>query len=292
MRKYNGFHIQKEDISAFKGLEKETFFAPRCSYDMLPLDISVLGITNPDPDYYIKRDQSRCFILEYVVSGRGYLTVNGKGYELKANDVYLIHPGDECEYYADKDEPYKKYWINFRSYFFADFLNAYDLGKPRVFVDLDIKDSFERLFELESLSDSNDDLCIPASEILYSVAFRIAAHVRKTKASSSLAAQVKYHLQHAIDRPVDLYSLEKKFYRTRSDIIKQFKKAYGITPYAYLMNLRIQAAKNLLTSTDKTAREIAEYLRFSSEYHFSNFFKSKTGTSPREYRKNALKHEK
>ena len=137
-----------------------------------------------------------------------------------------------------------------------------------------------------------DDLCIPASEILYSVAFRIAAHVRKTKASSSLAAQVKYHLQHAIDRPVDLYSLEKKFYRTRSDIIKQFKKAYGITPYAYLMNLRIQAAKNLLTSTDKTAREIAEYLRFSSEYHFSNFFKSKTGTSPREYRKNALKHEK
>ena len=291
MKKYKEFHIQKEDISKFNGLERETFFSPRYSYDMLPLDISVLGITNPDPDYYIKRDQSRCFILEYIASGRGYLTVNGESYALKENDVYLIHPGDECEYYADKDEPYKKYWINFRSYFFADFLNAYDIGKPRVFNDLNLEDTFNKLFALEKISDSNDDLYIAASEILYSAAFKLAAHVKKTRASSSLAAQVKYHLQHSIDIPVDLDSLEKRFYRTKSDIIKQFKKAYGITPYAYLMNLRIQAAKNLLTSTDKTAKEIAEYLCFSSEYHFSNFFKSKTGSSPREYKNKSLKHE-
>ena len=290
MRKYKEFKIQKEDISKFDGLEREMFFTPKISYDMLPLDISVLGITNPDPSYYIKRDQSRCFILEYIVSGRGYLTVNGESYTLKANDAYLIHPGDECEYYADKNEPYKKYWINFRSYFFADFLNAYDLGKPRVFFDLDLSDTFNKLFELENISLSNDELYIPASEILYAAAFKIAAHEKRTKASSSLAAQVKYKLQHSIDIPVDLDALEKQFYRTKSDIIKQFKKAYGITPYAYLMNLRIQAAKNLLKSTDKTAKEIAEYLCFSSEYHFSNFFKSKTGESPREYRKTTAKH--
>ena len=288
MRKYEEYNIRKEDISEFKGLAKETFFSPIHSYDMLPLDVSIMGITNPDADYYIKRDSSRCFILEYVVSGRGYLNVNGESYTLEANDVYLIHPGDKCEYYADKNEPYKKYWVNFRSYFFAEFLNAYDLKNPRVFKGLNLEEVFQKLFALEKAADTNDDLHLYASEILYSAAFKMALHARKTNTASSLAAQVRYELQHMIDLPVTLEVLEEKLYRTKSDIIKQFKKAYGITPYAYLMNLRIQAAKNLLTSTKKTAKEIAEYLCFSSEYHFSNFFKGKVGVSPREFRKSSL----
>ena len=285
MEKYHQYNIKKEDISEFRGLGKETFFAPRYSYDMLPLDISVFGITNPDPDYYIKRESSRCFVLEYIVSGRGYLIINGENHTLSAGDAYLIHPGDKCEYYSDKNEPYKKYWCNFRSFFFVDFLTAYSLKEPRVFHGLNLEDTFKKLFALEKLSDTNDDLHLPASEILYSAAFKIAMHVKKERVASSLAAQVKTTLQHSIDIPITLELLEEKFFRTKSDIIKQFKKAYGITPYAYLMQLRIQAAKNLLTSTKKSAKEIAEYLCFSSEYHFSNFFKSKAGVSPREYRK-------
>ena len=105
MQKYKEYNIRKEDISEFKGLGKELFFAPRFSYDILPLDISVMGITNPDPNYYIKRNSSRCFILEYIHSGRGYLHVNGTSYSLSAGDAYLIHPGDECEYYSDKNDP-------------------------------------------------------------------------------------------------------------------------------------------------------------------------------------------
>lgn len=291
MRKYEQYNIRKEDIAEFNGLSKETFFCPRYSYDMLPLDVSIMGITNPDPDYYIRRESSRCFILEYILSGVGYLKVNGQDYTLRAGDAYLIHPGDKCEYYADKDEPYKKYWINFRSYFFTDFLKAYELGEPRVFHGLNLEKTFEKLFVLENISDSNDDLYLPASELLYSAAFQIAMHVKKVKASSSLAAQIKHELQHSIGVSITLEALEKKFYRTKSDIIKQFKKAYGITPYAYLMSLRIQAAKNLLGNSQKSAKEIADYLCFSSEYHFSNFFKSKTGISPREYRKNTLKRD-
>ena len=223
-----------------------------------------------------------------MVFGCGYLNVNGEHYTLGANDVYLIHPGDRCEYYSDKDAPYKKYWINFRSYFFAEFLKTYKLGEQRVFRDIDISESFKKIFELEQLADS-EDLCLYASAILYDIAFKLGIHVKKTNIASPIAARVKFELEHSINIPVTLEYLEKKFYRTKSDIIKQFKKAYGITPYAYLIRLRIQAAKNLLGNSKKTSKEIAEYLCFSSEYHFSNVFKSKIGISPREYRKNALR---
>ncbi|MBQ3017115.1 MAG: AraC family transcriptional regulator [Clostridia bacterium] len=286
MEKYEEYSsIRKEDISDFRGLKKERFFTPRISSDIHPLEVSKVGITNPDPDYYIKRSQSRCFVLEYVVSGRGHLKVNGEKYVLGANDVYLIHPGDKCEYYSDKKHPYQKYWINFRSYFFADFLKTYKLGQQRVFRNIDISEDFKRLFALEQIADS-DDLCLYASAILYEIAFKLGIHVKEKNTVSSIAARVKSELEHSIDVPVALESLEKKFYRTKSDIIKQFKKAYGTTPHAYLLSLRVQAAKNLLANTKKTTKEIAEYLCYSSEYHFSNMFKSKVGVSPKEYRKN------
>ena len=287
MNKYEEYSsIKKEDISNFRGLKKERFFTPKISSNIFPLEVSKVGITNPDPDYYIKRAQSRCFILEYVVSGCGYLKVNGERYILGANDVYLIHPGDKCEYYSDKNNPYQKYWINFRSYFFAEFLKTYKLGQHRVFRNTDISEDFKKIFALEQLADS-EDLCLYASAILYEIAFKLGVHVKETNAASSIAARVKFELEHSIDVPVTLEFLEKKFYRTKSDIIKQFKKAYGTTPHAYLMSLRVQAAKNLLANTKKTTKEIAEYLCYSSEYHFSNMFKSKVGVSPKEYRKSA-----
>lgn len=285
MNKYEEYDsIRKEDISDFRGLKKELFFTPKISSDIFPLEVSKVGITNPDPDYYIKREQSRCFIIEYVVSGCGHLKVNDETYTLGANDVYLIHPGDKCEYYSDKRDPYQKYWINFRSYFFAEFLKTYRLEQQRVFRNIDISGEFKRIFALEQLADS-EDLCLYASSIIYEIAFKLGINVKKTNAASSIAARVKFELEHSIDTPVTLELLEKRFYRTKSDIIKQFKKAYGTTPHAYLTSLRIQAAKNLLANTKKTIKEIAEYLCFSSEYHFSNTFKSKVGVSPKEYRK-------
>ena len=56
------------------------------------------------------------------------------------------------------------------------------------------------------------------------------------------------------------------------------------------MKSYVEIIRDLREDHDKTQKEIAEYLCFSSEYHFSNFFKSKTGISPRAYRKETDLH--
>ena len=101
----------------------------------------------------------------------------------------------------------------------------------------------------------------------------------------NLAAHIKNYLQYGFNEDITMQMLEKHFYRSKSQLTKIFKKAYNTTPYAYLIDYRIELAKNLLKTTKKPINEIAEYLRFSSEYHFSGAFKKKTGVSPREYRK-------
>ena len=56
----------------------------------------------------------------------------------------------------------------------------------------------------------------------------------------------------------------------------------------YYMKLKIEAASALLTCTDLSVKEIAAKLSFSSEFHFSKQFKSKTGLAPIYYRRNYI----
>ena len=291
MEKYKDFtYIQKQHITEFHGLEKEISFSPYKEVQQLPLRISKFGITYPDADYYIKREPSPCFIMEYIVSGHGYLEINDEKYRLNPGDVYIIHPGDYCSYYADKDDPYQKCWVNFMAeFFFTELIKAYDIN-DRVIRGMDLSGFFEELFKLEDLYLSNEELYIPASKLIFS-AFMDIAHHKETDVRSTdraLAYKVRVLLYRSITSRITIDDIAKKLFRSKNDIIRQFKKQYNTTPHNYLIDLRIAKAKNLLVNSKKTVVEIANYLCFSSEFHFSNTFKKKVGASPSEFRREMM----
>ena len=77
------------------------------------LNIELMGITYADTSYHIsRRSQWDMYVFEYVVSGVGYINCNQKKYTVKSGDAYIIKSFTEHEYYADKQEPYQKIWIN------------------------------------------------------------------------------------------------------------------------------------------------------------------------------------
>lgn len=287
MKKYKDFDcIQKQHISEFRGLENEITFSPYFEIENIPLRISRFGITYPNENYYIKREPSPCFIIEYVVSGYGYLEINEEKYKIGPGDAYIIHPGDFCTYYSDKSEPYKKYWINFAcGFFFTEVLKAYDIN-DRVIRGMDLSGFFEELFGLEEKYITNDELCIPISKLVFSVIMDIALYKKNNiTLTENLACKVKLLLDNSTTSRITIDDIAKKCFRSKNDITRQFKKKYNTTPHNYLLDLRIGKAKNLLVNSKKTLAEIANHLCFSSEYHFSKIFKKKVGISPGEFRK-------
>ena len=64
---------------------------------------------------------------------------------------------------------------------------------------------------------------------------------------------------------------------------KLFRDHMGMTPKQYIIKLRLQKAKQLLTDTKQTITEISEACGFTSVYHFSREFKQKTDISPTQY---------
>ncbi len=69
-----------------------------------------------------------------------------------------------------------------------------------------------------------------------------------------------------------------------SQICKIFVQEIGVTPQSYWNTRRLHAAKMELSNTDRSIKEIAFSLGFSSPEHFARWFAKIVGTSPREYR--------
>ena len=73
---------------------------------------------------------------------------------------------------------------------------------------------------------------------------------------------------------------------------KTFKAYTGIAPGQYLIQLKIEKAKMLLSDRSKSVKEIAYNLNFDSSFYFSKLFKEKTGLPPEKYRRKMFPQEK
>ena len=65
---------------------------------------------------------------------------------------------------------------------------------------------------------------------------------------------------------------------------RTFKELTGFAPYQYHLQLRIDRAKQLLSKTELSIKEIAALLKFDNSCHFSKMFKRYAGTSPTDWR--------
>ncbi|MGC1528699.1 MAG: AraC family transcriptional regulator, partial [Phormidesmis sp.] len=63
-----------------------------------------------------------------------------------------------------------------------------------------------------------------------------------------------------------------------------FKQSLGISPYQYLIQQRVECAKQLLKTTDRLITDIALTCGFNSHSHLSKQFRQLTGMTPKAYR--------
>lgn len=65
-----------------------------------------------------------------------------------------------------------------------------------------------------------------------------------------------------------------------------FNKEVGITLSEYIQNKRIEESKHLLSSSNHSILDIATWLGFHDQSHFTRIFKKMTGTTPKKFRDN------
>lgn len=249
-----------------------------------PIRIESIGITHPNKKYFIERQHSDYFVLEYISFGKGYIICDDKKYTVEENDVYLIHLGSKHRYGADPHEPYEKIWVNFFGGIFTDIISAYGLSGRVVFKNTSCKELFEELLDLAVKYNDNEEVYLKASEIIFKIILKLVENSEKQNISP-IAIKTKETLDQLVYRKVTMQDVYDEIHLSKSQISREFKKYYGTTPYQYLLNRRIAIAQNLLTKTKLSVKEISDSLCFADEYHFSSLFKKRNGVSPTTYRK-------
>jgi transcriptional regulator GlxA family with amidase domain len=80
-------------------------------------------------------------------------------------------------------------------------------------------------------------------------------------------------------------------YLSPSHFKRVFKAEIGITPYRFLLKVRIDKAKQVLSNEDYSVDEVARLCGFANAGHLSTVFKSSEGVTPLEYRRRGACHE-
>jgi AraC-like DNA-binding protein len=99
------------------------------------------------------------------------------------------------------------------------------------------------------------------------------------------------HLRRARDlmdreyaRPLDVPALARAALMSTAHFSRQFRAAYGETPYSYLMTRRIERAKALLRRGDVSVTEVCLAVGCTSLGSFSERFTQLVGETPTAYR--------
>lgn len=113
---------------------------------------------------------------------------------------------------------------------------------------------------------------------------RIKGICFSNKIQIGIAVNTKRYIDTNFDKEINLDLLARLRFTSRYHLIRIFKKYYGVTPRQYLINKRIEKAKEIL-KTGNLVSDTCYKVGFESINSFSNLFKAKTGMAPSVYRR-------
>ena len=94
---------------------------------------------------------------------------------------------------------------------------------------------------------------------------------------------MSYIYNHMHD-PIRIGDIAEELFINENYLSTLFKKETGTTILQYIVNQKIEIAKDLLKYSEFSISEISNYLAFSSQSHFNRIFKKTTGLTPRQYK--------
>lgn len=110
--------------------------------------------------------------------------------------------------------------------------------------------------------------------------------VVKSKALDEMKAVMEY-MRNNCHKDISLDDMAAYINISKGYLCREFKKVVHMTPFEYLIRVRIDKSCDMLRNTNFPIGEISEQCGFNSFSYFTKIFREKVGCSPREYRNRA-----
>ncbi len=223
-------------------------------------------------------------IVEYGVGGN---VCAGSSYQLPPGGVIFINPGEVHTGYnaGEGSLSYRMFYIHAKALletlpeknelpYFKNFYNS-DMG------------FYQKLLWLHHLFEIKSDKLFKQTNLI-NILTDLAKVYGKTKLyitegnEPKAIRTIKDYLHSHFQEDVTIDDLVQITQLNRYYLMRSFRKIVGIPPYSYLIQIRIQYAKQLITQ-GKSIIDVALETGFFDQSHFTRHFKGFTGITPKQY---------
>jgi two-component system response regulator YesN len=111
----------------------------------------------------------------------------------------------------------------------------------------------------------------------------LVAHVYEKRSKSLIRNAIRY-IDENYGQPLSYKDVAKEVFISPSYFLSLFKQETGLTFVDHLTAVRIDKAKELLASSEKSIAEVAYEVGFNNPNYFSSIFKKLTGSTAKEFR--------
>lgn len=223
----------------------------------------------------------------YIAKGCCYVTESNE--EIAAPEgsviIYLPHERQEYKFYSDKEST--SYFIHFSGTGCEELIEKFDLASKRIFYvgkSSQLINLYQNLIDDFQLKQPYFEYsCRGYLLTILAVISRKSKHKALNHTKKSIEEVCRQmHTNFASNMPMQYYANICNLSESRFSHI--FKEQTGESPMSYILNIKIESAKELLENTDLSILQISEMVGMQSQNYFSRIFKKYTSYSPLKYR--------
>lgn len=247
------------------------------------------GFCSTVPNYSYGRDTRDYYLIHYCTGGKGVYRTGEQCYELSQNDGFLILPNQSIVHTADKSDPWNLCWVAFFGPKAEHYLRLAGLGEQQLLFRYDKDDFLERCIKnIYDESRAGKNIATITGHFLLMMG-RMIDHFQSVETCPPVAGfshfeDARNYILRNLHSRISVEELSGYLRLDPSQIYRIFKKSTGVSPQQYITGLRMEKACEMLEKTDLPIKDIAKWLNFEYQSHFTKQFKNYMGLAPSEFR--------
>lgn len=229
--------------------------------------------------------------LLYITQGRGRLiTSQSNKTAITEGNMFLLFPGEWHSYKPDINTGWDEYWIGFKGENMKQKLEYSFFSKEKPVLNVGLRNEFVNMY-LQAIDIAKEQKVGFQQQLAGIVDYLLAFAYAYNKSSSfeelkiaKLISKAKLIVTENLGISISPEEIASRLNISYSWFRRIFKQYTGFSPLQYIVEIKIQKGKELLTNTDMPNTEIAFKLGIDNPNYFCTIFKKKTKMTPMQYR--------
>jgi AraC-like DNA-binding protein/quercetin dioxygenase-like cupin family protein len=244
--------------------------------------------------YYFDFEKGRVlqeFQMVYITRGKGmFVSKLKQEITVPEGSMFVLFPGEWHTYKPGDQTGWESYWVGFNGSFAQELLadkQSY-ISNPvlNIGYDEEIVSLYKKILEISANERPG------YQNLLSGIVIHLLSYILYREKNKNLNDKEVFNkidkarliIREKLNTAISPEEIAASLNMSYTWFRRMFKNYTGLAPAQYISQLKIQKAKELLSVTNKTVKEIAFDLGFESVDYFSTQFRKQTNQTPTQFR--------